>query len=204
MNEDTKQKVDTASTKIIDAVEDTTKVRKVKEVKTQFSIESNHSFYLINEDSNDIIAALSSLTLDNDTLQLGHGLIDKFQLVKYLRPRSTKDIVNQPDVSKFPKLTLAFDISSRYLSDKSFASVIKSSIGCRVELYNLSVDSIEISILPGDKMGLNSISFNLETNYIFNSINTEMALSPYKGKNLWQTLIFNEIEPNYLVSSDFI
>lgn len=182
----------------------TTKKAKALTSTLNMNLESSYSFYLVNEETSEIMATFSKLELikeDTTQITLSKGLIDRFQLVKYLRPKSIKEVI-EAQVSKFPKLKLVFDAAS-YINSKELNSLIKTALNSRLELESLCVKRIEISLLPGDKMAVNCLEFE-PTELNLTSIPTEIHLSNYKSKALWRTLTFNEIEPNYLAASDFI
>lgn len=185
---------DTNTTNKADDLEVVAKAKKA--VTTQsIHLESNYSFYLVVKDSKEIFAAFSELEIKDSSIILSKGLVDRFQLIKYLRPRNIEDVTVNISISKLPSFTLVFDTVDYINQLKS----LKPSIG-RAEI-ELSCSSFLVSTLPGDKMAVNKAEFDKESSFSF--ISTEFNLSQYKGKSLWNMLSFKPSEVAAEIS-DFI
>lgn len=150
------------------------------------NLESDYKLFLINEETSDIFAAFSLISISEaGDMELTNGLADRFQIIKYLRPRSVVD-VTEADKDKLPSLKLVFDVETHHLESKELLSLCKESpktLG-RLEMSNLVNGSIDIKILPSIKMAI-SISMKTEPKPQFVYVPNKMRDSNYSGLDLW-------------------
>jgi hypothetical protein len=103
-------------------------------------------------------AKVISLTYINSNWQvvLEHGLINKFQMLKYVRPRNRKDLLGDIATSSFPTFTISFN----YQKDLSIESLAKKegSRCIRYELSDCCLTNIGLHLIPGENLAFSSAS----------------------------------------------
>jgi hypothetical protein len=175
-------------------------------------LESNYSFYLINEETSDIFASFTAVSIEVvdgsavKGLTFTNGLVDRFQLIKYLRPRSVSDVIDTA-IDKLPSsFRLVFDVRE-YLKNKALISLSANSSPTsngRLELPSLNVKEIDIKILPGDKMAVSSVKLELkEDSSKFTFIPNLIKDSTYLGKEIWNITEASDPSPIYGEGSSF-
>lgn len=170
------------------------------------SLESNYRIFLVDEESSDIFAAFSLVSIgegEGASIDLTNGLIDRFQLIKYLRPRSVSDVVD-PDTTKLPtSLKLVFDVESLHLKNKGLISICKDkpkTLG-RLEMGSLSTTSLDIKVLPGTRMAI-SLNMKVSGSPAFNYIPNKIKDSNYNCLEFWG-LVEEEIDLAYPEPTEF-
>lgn len=175
------------------------------------TLESDYKIFLVNEETSDIFAGFSLASIGDSSVEMTNGLVDRFQLIKYLRPHSVSEVA-QPDKDKLPPLKIVFDITEEY-EKKAALSSITSNVSDgevvtrgRLEIGNLKTSSIDIKILPGLKM---AISIRMEVDsmeadpikafYVPNKIKD----SNYQNKSLWGLEEMKEPSPAFPEPTDF-
>lgn len=92
--------------------------------------------------------ALSAIKVEDKwSLVLEHGVIDKFLLLKWIKPRSLKDIVGSIDCSKAPTFELGFPFEEHTIKRLSDNPTLKDPLS--YQFTGCVIKEINLTLLPG-------------------------------------------------------
>jgi hypothetical protein len=109
------------------------------------------------------------LTVEGSVVTIGLGVIDRFEVLRYLSPRVARDLIGEKAITEMPPLTLYCEGSS-IKTKKKVSTVGISSITFKPE-------AIEVNPMPGQNLTLKSFKGTLVGNIESGAIVPDVVVS---------------------------
>lgn len=95
------------------------------------------------------------LTVEGTVVTIGLGVIDRFEVLRYLSPRVARDLIGEKGIADMPSLTL-------YCEGSSIKT--KKKVGEGISRITFKPETIEVNPMPGQNLTLKSFKGTLVGN----------------------------------------
>lgn len=103
------------------------------------------------------------VTVDGNQVTLGMGIIDRFEVLRYLSPRVARDLIGEKAITDMPPLTLYCEPSSIKTngSKKKKPNLPKADTTEPISRLTFKPETIEVIPMPGQNLSLKSFKGTL-------------------------------------------
>lgn len=100
------------------------------------------------------------LIVEGSVVTIGLGVIDRFEVLRYLSPRVARDLIGEKAITDMPPLTLYCEGSS-IKTKKKVRSTRTVEIGDGISRITFKPETIEVNPMPGQNLTLKSFKGTL-------------------------------------------